>query len=65
MNELNDVFRPLADLQIKEHSQMMAQYLFMRPVVNFINNIFAPKSFKPLTQLCNFWRQNFVLKMHA
>jgi len=38
--------------------------------VNFINvlcahfsyKILMPKNFKPKTQLCNFWRQNFVRK---
>jgi hypothetical protein len=38
--------------------------------VNFINilrlffaDILAAKKFKPKTQLCNFWRQNFIQKM--
>jgi len=28
----------------------------------FCANIFAPKKFKPKTQLSNFWHQNFVQK---
>jgi len=28
----------------------------------FFANILAPKNFKPKTQLCNFWRQNFGQK---
>jgi len=38
-------------------------------VVNFINilrtDILVPKNLKPKTQLCNFWRPNFVLKMRS
>jgi len=28
-------------------------------------NILAPKNFKPKTQLCNFWHQNFLQKTHT
>jgi len=28
----------------------------------FFADILSPKNFKPKTQLCNFWRQNFVGK---
>jgi hypothetical protein len=28
----------------------------------FFADILVPKNFKPKTQLCNFWRQNFVQK---
>jgi len=32
---------------------------------DFCNDIFPPKKFKPKTQPCNFWHQNFVRKMGA
>jgi hypothetical protein len=31
----------------------------------FCKDILVTKNFKPKTQLCNFWRQNFVQKMQA
>jgi len=32
---------------------------------SFFTAVLAPKNFKPKTQLCNFWRQNFVQKICA
>jgi len=32
---------------------------------HFLYEILVPKNFKPKTQLCNYWRQNFVQKMRA
>jgi len=48
-------------------------YLFNHPTVNFINilcacflyKILVPKSLKAKTKLCNYCRQNFVLKTCA
>jgi len=29
----------------------------------FFANVLGPKNFKPKTQLCNFWHQNFAQKI--
>jgi len=45
------------------------QYLFAllgsACIKSFLYEILVPKNFKPKIQLCNFWRQNFVLKTCA
>jgi len=56
---------------ITEISQHKIISLCNRTAVNLINDlrahfwykILAPKKFKPKTQLCNFWHQNFVRKI--
>jgi len=55
--------RRSSDLVIRgfEYSKTCRQFhpQFMRA---FLYEILAPKNFKPKTQLCNFWCQNFVQK---